>query len=103
MWLGQPGSAVPESMDPTTQGDRKSTRLNSSHSQISYAVFCLKKKRNVCYSCDKESSSQPVNIIRWPGYQYNHQPLAGGLLRGASHRRSPQWAPLHFAIAHDPL
>src|SRR2546427_4921631 len=28
-------------------GDRKSTRLNSSHSQISYAVFCLKKKKNV--------------------------------------------------------
>src|SRR2546430_7379533 len=26
--------------------DRKSTRLNSSHSQISYAVFCLKKKRS---------------------------------------------------------
>src|SRR2546427_3607097 len=29
----------------TTAGDRKSTRLNSSHSQISYAVFCLKKKK----------------------------------------------------------
>src|SRR2546427_8269436 len=27
-------------------GDRKSTRLNSSHSQISYAVFCLKKKEH---------------------------------------------------------
>src|SRR2546430_4628460 len=27
-------------------GDRKSTRLNSSHSQISYAVFCLKKKKH---------------------------------------------------------
>src|SRR2546430_7158357 len=27
--------------------DRKSTRLNSSHSQISYAVFCLKKKKNM--------------------------------------------------------
>src|SRR2546427_2014666 len=27
-------------------GDRKSTRLNSSHSQISYAVFCLKKKKS---------------------------------------------------------
>src|SRR5256886_13715380 len=27
-----------------SDGDRKSTRLNSSHSQISYAVFCLKKK-----------------------------------------------------------
>src|SRR5688572_31600934 len=29
---------------PPRTGDRKSTRLNSSHSQISYAVFCLKKK-----------------------------------------------------------
>src|SRR5688572_32095901 len=29
--------------------DRKSTRLNSSHSQISYAVFCLKKKKNELY------------------------------------------------------
>src|SRR2546430_10459310 len=28
-----------------TEQDRKSTRLNSSHSQISYAVFCLKKKK----------------------------------------------------------
>src|SRR5688572_31246231 len=32
--------------DPSSnQRDRKSTRLNSSHSQISYAVFCLKKKK----------------------------------------------------------
>src|SRR2546430_3675198 len=30
--------------------DRKSTRLNSSHSQISYAVFCLKKKKQLVYS-----------------------------------------------------
>src|SRR2546429_5149778 len=28
--------------------DRKSTRLNSSHGYISYAVFCLKKKKNTC-------------------------------------------------------
>src|SRR2546428_9616648 len=28
--------------------DRKSTRLNSSHDQISYAVFCLKKKKKTC-------------------------------------------------------
>src|SRR2546427_2940028 len=35
-----------------THGDRKSTRLNSSHSQISYAVFCLKKKK-------KNRSRQP--------------------------------------------
>src|SRR2546430_9979756 len=32
--------------DPFCEIDRKSTRLNSSHSQISYAVFCLKKKTN---------------------------------------------------------
>src|SRR2546430_9180673 len=31
--------------------DRKSTRLNSSHSQISYAVFCLKKKNNPTTLC----------------------------------------------------
>src|SRR2546430_7489351 len=33
-------------VEPVSQ-DRKSTRLNSSHSQISYAVFCLKKKNNL--------------------------------------------------------
>src|SRR2546430_10315690 len=32
--------------DTVRAQDRKSTRLNSSHSQISYAVFCLKKKKN---------------------------------------------------------
>src|SRR3989475_2119770 len=32
-------------LDVTSSEDRKSTRLNSSHSQISYAVFCLKKKK----------------------------------------------------------
>src|SRR2546427_7054683 len=30
--------------------DRKSTRLNSSHSQISYAVFCLKKKKKIAHT-----------------------------------------------------
>src|SRR5437588_1997134 len=32
-------------VDPTQHLDRKSTRLNSSHTVISYAVFCLKKKK----------------------------------------------------------
>src|SRR2546429_3877394 len=36
----------PESTPAT--GDRKSTRLNSSHGYISYAVFCLKKKKTDC-------------------------------------------------------
>src|SRR2546427_8559179 len=34
-----------ETVTVNGNGDRKSTRLNSSHSQISYAVFCLKKKK----------------------------------------------------------
>src|SRR2546430_12300090 len=39
---GDRGQEQPEG--PLHGADRKSTRLNSSHSQISYAVFCLKKK-----------------------------------------------------------
>src|SRR3989442_11422069 len=38
---GAPG----ESVATQSEGDRKSTRLNSSHVRISYAVFCLKKKK----------------------------------------------------------
>src|SRR2546421_3068485 len=38
-------SGAADSIDPAEE-DRKSTRLNSSHDQISYAVFCLKKKQN---------------------------------------------------------
>src|SRR2546430_12959277 len=38
--------ATSKSLVITASRDRKSTRLNSSHSQISYAVFCLKKKNN---------------------------------------------------------
>src|SRR2546430_11378974 len=47
--------------------DRKSTRLNSSHSQISYAVFCLKKKKYNdagvdsvrCIACDSQRLGKP--------------------------------------------
>src|SRR2546430_10590144 len=45
-----------------TQIDRKSTRLNSSHSQISYAVFCLKKKKLVCLHPD--APIQSVAAVR---------------------------------------
>src|SRR2546427_5376369 len=38
-------SAIADYVGPTLPRDRKSTRLNSSHSQISYALFCLKKKK----------------------------------------------------------
>src|SRR2546430_5762579 len=39
------------------EGDRKSTRLNSSHSQISYAVFCLKKKKQ---DIDSQQQASPA-------------------------------------------
>src|SRR2546430_17070869 len=45
---------------PGPARDRKSTRLNSSHSQISYAVFCLKKKKNIrSSSLDHRTHSPP--------------------------------------------
>src|SRR5574340_812110 len=40
-----PGTEIDDSLR-TSEPDRKSTRLNSSHQKISYAVFCLKKKKN---------------------------------------------------------
>src|SRR2546430_13542769 len=45
-WIGGLVTSPPANQPLTfpDNGDRKSTRLNSSHSQISYAVFCLKKK-----------------------------------------------------------
>src|SRR2546430_4428154 len=45
-------------VDGVVLGDRKSTRLNSSHSQISYAVFCLKKKTPMPIKRSEEHTSQ---------------------------------------------
>src|SRR2546430_11274793 len=56
---GDPSARALRTRDAARQGagfsgraeaDRKSTRLNSSHSQISYAVFCLKKKKKTIES-----------------------------------------------------
>src|SRR5258708_13264202 len=41
-------------------GDRKSTRLNSSHQIISYAVFCLKKKNNSTYAIPSTAHTSPA-------------------------------------------
>src|SRR5438445_5658904 len=47
IWFGAPGEGC---------GDRKSTRLNSSHANISYAVFCLKKKTTESVRAQHSSS-----------------------------------------------
>src|SRR2546429_3265835 len=46
-----------------SQEDRKSTRLNSSHGYISYAVFCLKKKKNICLS--QVTSTYRSGLLLW--------------------------------------
>src|SRR2546427_2794178 len=56
---------------PLEQGrkDRKSTRLNSSHSQISYAVFCLKKKKQTFTAIIVHTQLRPSRILffmLWP-------------------------------------
>src|SRR2546430_9961291 len=45
---------------PSSCIDRKSTRLNSSHSQISYAVFCLKKKIDVVLNVERLVYDRPI-------------------------------------------
>src|SRR5690349_23958100 len=53
--------------NPSPQGgDRKSTRLNSSHVEISYAVFCLKKKKK------KNRTLHPTQQHKTPVKQRNH-------------------------------
>src|SRR3712207_7049800 len=44
-WISRDGA-----QDRAFKRDRKSTRLNSSHANISYAVFCLKKKKSILYN-----------------------------------------------------
>src|SRR5258708_26710677 len=44
------GCVSPKWIGAFSREDRKSTRLNSSHQIISYAVFCLKKKKNITHN-----------------------------------------------------
>src|SRR3989440_6390974 len=62
------GSAVPPAR---ATGDRKSTRLNSSHDQISYAVFCLKKKKQ-----QHQDDAKPRRIGTWPKARAREYPEA---------------------------
>src|SRR2546422_4597591 len=49
-----------QSAEPRVQRDRKSTRLNSSHGYISYAVFCLKKKKKKSRNIDMDQIHMSV-------------------------------------------
>src|SRR5688572_31886444 len=58
-WQVKPGDGgVPQNED------RKSTRLNSSHSQISYAVFCLKKKKKKrTHTQENHNATLPLSLL----------------------------------------
>src|SRR2546422_8620428 len=58
---GARGLRQPAAFQPDGLGDRKSTRLNSSHGYISYAVFCLKKKK-------KLGTLSTTNTVRRPAF-----------------------------------
>src|SRR5258708_22975034 len=67
MWsiiFGIASIAVPQMIDHMASPlDRKSTRLNSSHQIISYAVFCLKKKTNTRQTLDYTHETSNENLI----------------------------------------
>src|SRR5438876_7717453 len=54
--------------------DRKSTRLNSSHPSISYAVFCLKKKKNSRHTPQKCSNTSYTNSTTSLSSLLTHEP-----------------------------
>src|SRR6266849_9854398 len=54
----------PHRRGPLQPRDRKSTRLNSSHEWISYAVFCLKKKKK--HHVEGRKDLQPINQLQQP-------------------------------------
>src|SRR3712207_8710429 len=61
-WRSAAGVAAGASAG-TPKRDRKSTRLNSSHANISYAVFCLKKKKKYLLAITKCISQNEYNYI----------------------------------------
>src|SRR3712207_7064008 len=65
--MGQAASDLPTGADQqrvdATSGDRKSTRLNSSHANISYAVFCLKKKKKKRRSVHNNTSANILGDV----------------------------------------
>src|SRR5438445_4852833 len=60
-WIGHDERRPPLVGDPR---DRKSTRLNSSHANISYAVFCLKKKKKTVVGHQSYESSRTQCAVR---------------------------------------
>src|SRR5256886_13284222 len=75
--------------------DRKSTRLNSSHSQISYAVFCLKKKKSEPQSYRTARKHPPAaGVLHCPPPSPSPSYAHGKIPQSSSAGNSPSRAPL---------
>src|SRR5205809_4014407 len=61
-WMASYPAMLRQLTDPRPSTDRKSTRLNSSHGYISYAVFCLKKKNN-CITHASHTCSPTISTL----------------------------------------
>src|SRR5438132_5267616 len=59
---------APSGVELYTAADRKSTRLNSSHTVISYAVFCLKKKKKKKHNIQHEKNNKDKTLTKTPEY-----------------------------------
>src|SRR5471030_2909543 len=78
--VGGRGTRVPSANSPPICGDRKSTRLNSSHLGISYAVFCLKKKKNKEIKLFLHKKTKPQIYTHQSCYYFNWTLLSVFLL-----------------------
>src|SRR5256885_12699602 len=65
-WAARAGGRTPR------RKDRKSTRLNSSHLVISYAVFCLKKKNKHIPVLDVSKNPSTVHYISYTDLEHSH-------------------------------
>src|SRR5205809_5644849 len=75
----RPRASARARLRSATSRDRKSTRLNSSHGYISYAVFCLKKKTKLLHSCVTSKILQERTMIL-PSFSVGHRLLREKLL-----------------------
>src|SRR5690349_22189683 len=85
MWWSRPAANRPST---EKRRDRKSTRLNSSHVEISYAVFCLKKKKKILDADTLELANAIAAMIEDPAVE-------GGELQPELHESVLEWANAH--------
>src|SRR3712207_8268851 len=78
--------------------DRKSTRLNSSHANISYAVFCLKKKKTTKILIPSET----INLATFPQYHEDiySSPDRNRPYFGTHHLLTLRLSPSMYLVAH---